>query len=598
MKKRVLFLGFRLDKESREHNIYTSINHNNALYQYYYLVKTNDELSQKYDFYLRLLTPAFMLPHAVHVESALDSAILLNLRPHIAVFSLYSWNIEQYDTLSRMIKSFNPETIIVAGGPEIYERPDFVKQYPNFDVIVEGDGELIFPKILHALYNNDYEQLEKINNISFKTPQGFKHNQTIPENTRYIQIPNWYKLEMSNDPALFKGTFAYLSTRGCRFACSYCLWAKQPFRSKPTNTVLEELSTLAKNKYIDTIHFFDYDFMQLYHTNPQLYQEIKKIIQSQHRKINVDFFTATRYLNDPDLPKIIKDINVRRVYIGVQSLNPEVLRAVNRAWTIRHLKALENVPYEIRDKIIVELIYPLPGETPESFLNGIKTLIQSGLIKLQLFQLQMLRGTRLRQEAKRFGIKFFETPPYYAYETATFPHKYVSVFSYLLDFFNSLIVVTGDQYHNIQKILSRPGSIDNVINKLLTTDNPKKLIDNMLIMLVEKAKSREFQTVRDTEFTTIDQFIEFLKDRGITVIEVLPDFHTKRLNFKVHDTETGNKIELFLVSKTSKDSSYKMGRYLKYGYRGEGSKVIDRIWKYISTQETEVVKIMYKIFKT
>ena len=73
---------------------------------------------------------------------------LLAEQPDILCFSLYAWNITQCCELASWVKQVSPEIAMVAGGPEVFEREAFTGQFPVFDLVVEGDGELPLQEIL------------------------------------------------------------------------------------------------------------------------------------------------------------------------------------------------------------------------------------------------------------------------------------------------------------------------------------------------------------------------------------------------------------------------------------------------------------------
>ena len=54
-----------------------------------------------------------------------------------------------------------------------------------------------------------------------------------------------------------------------------------------------------------------------------------------------------------------------------------------------------------------EMIFPLPGETKESFMRGIENLISSGISSLTIYTLMLLNGTEFKntQYRKEFDIK-------------------------------------------------------------------------------------------------------------------------------------------------------------------------------------------------
>lgn len=113
---------------------------------------------------------------------------------------------------------------------------------------------------------------------------------------------------------------------------------------------------------------------------------------------NVEEFTIEVNPEDvtPDAVAAWREAGINRVSMGVQSLVDSELRAVRR----RHsaADALEAVGTLRRggiDNLSVDLIYGLPGQTPESFQYSLDTLMDRGVEHLSAYNLSYEPGTLL-----------------------------------------------------------------------------------------------------------------------------------------------------------------------------------------------------------
>jgi len=70
----------------------------------------------------------------------------------------------------------------------------------------------------------------------------------------------------------------------------------------------------------------------------------------------------------------------------------------------------------------VDLIAGLPLETPESFARSFNDAYRLGADRLQLGFLKVLKGSPLRDFAKRYGIVYRDDAPYEALQTGTMPY--------------------------------------------------------------------------------------------------------------------------------------------------------------------------------
>lgn len=87
--------------------------------------------------------------------------------------------------------------------------------------------------------------------------------------------------------------------------------------------------------------------------------------------------------------KIIKDFNGDRLTIGVQSLNDEVLRKMNRSHDSAIAKeSIENC-LKMGFKVNIEFIYGHPGETLDNWIDVIDEACNLGVDEIQLYRLKI-----------------------------------------------------------------------------------------------------------------------------------------------------------------------------------------------------------------
>ena len=90
------------------------------------------------------------------------------------------------------------------------------------------------------------------------------------------------------------------------------------------------------------------------------------------------------------------DCGVNRVSIGVQSLVDAELQAVGRRHNAgQAIEAIAKIQSHRIDNISGDLIYGLPGQTPDSFSYSLDTLLSTGIKHLSAYCLSYEEGTRL-----------------------------------------------------------------------------------------------------------------------------------------------------------------------------------------------------------
>jgi len=333
--------------------------------------------------------------------------------PRAVAFSLYGWSLEPSLRVARALRAVAPEILLVAGGPEVADREEVAPQWDAFDVLIEGDGEAPLAAVLRRLSAG--EDPGDAPGVSWRAGDGWRHN-PVRRGGPKPPIPDYY----TPNPRLLAGEAYYLSTRGCDHACKYCQWATQGLRYKPPEQVVAELEAILGSESVRSIVFFDYDLPSIYRDDPDTIRRILAVLQTRP-EVAVQFFTSPGNLGRLELPELAGALRISRIMVGIQSMSPAVLRAVNRGWAVSQLDDLDAAPQALRRHVVIELVYPLPEETPETFFCGLDRLVRMGYGRFQIFPLVVLRGTPLHREAATWGLRYMEDPPSYALETAAFP---------------------------------------------------------------------------------------------------------------------------------------------------------------------------------
>lgn len=410
MKKNVVFVPFVLDDFGA-----SGFFGHTALYFLKSYLKQFPSIEDAFSISIYPLSSLGSVPLSVMDRYLLKSlSEILSEKPSLVCFSVYAWSVQYANQVASFIHALSPDTRIMVGGPEVMAREEFAAEWPNFDILVEGDGEVPLKRILLKIAENDFN-LSGIPNVSFRGAEGFIHNEFRREFEDCSNLPNFYR----DYPEKLSGAAFYLSVRGCPNACKYCQWAKQGLRKKSAEQVLDELTTITENNKIDLVCFFDYDFLDIYGEDLDVARRILSVLVENGNPL-IQCFIHLKWISSELLIRFIEVANVDRIYVGLQTSNVESLRAINRAWSIEYLPEIDRVPDEIKKYINFELMYPLPGETLESFISMLEYLIHSGFSMFHIFPVVMLRGTRLRQQAEKYGLRYFSEPPYYCYQTPTF----------------------------------------------------------------------------------------------------------------------------------------------------------------------------------
>ena len=94
---------------------------------------------------------------------------LFRQKPDVILFSCYIWNVEMLKQLCPLLKKIMPDCIIGFGGPEVsYESEAFLRDNPAVDLVMRGEGELVFTELLNYFDYTRPSSLYYIKGMTFR----------------------------------------------------------------------------------------------------------------------------------------------------------------------------------------------------------------------------------------------------------------------------------------------------------------------------------------------------------------------------------------------------------------------------------------------
>jgi oxygen-independent coproporphyrinogen-3 oxidase len=126
--------------------------------------------------------------------------------------------------------------------------------------------------------------------------------------------------------------------------------------------------------------------------------QLRRFLEGFDRRVDLHASTQFSYDVDPitlideDGPErlaLMREFGVHRLTIGVQSLNPEVLRLMNRHHDVDEaLRAIE-ASKKAGFKVNIEFIFGYPGETVENWTDVIEAACKLDVDEIQLYRLKV-----------------------------------------------------------------------------------------------------------------------------------------------------------------------------------------------------------------
>lgn len=375
-----------------------------------------------------------------------NKSILENLKyidnPDVVLCSMYLWNENRTHKLVKAIKEKYPTCIVIVGGPQVPEDHNELQQWATkhsyYDYFVNREGENALENIFRKLLNKDYDS----NGFSFyENGKLVLQNKfgSIRNNKNIIPVPGPgssglldKEIELCNRLNIDKLHFVLETNRGCPYSCTFCISGlADKLRQFDIDRVNQEIEW-AKN-HITYLRFADENFGIL-PRDIDMARKCTDIIKQGHndssiKMKNVDLaYAKNNKENILEIAKIMDNHDIDRAGAGfsLQTLDDNTLNIVKRD-NIKTSQRLDWVNQEFVKKglqIYTEIIIGLPGETKESFLQGLQKVMLMDPSVIRMYKLIRLRNNEMtltdqEQSNDMKWVDFNFVPSKYDEETET-----------------------------------------------------------------------------------------------------------------------------------------------------------------------------------
>ena len=330
----------------------------------------------------------------------------------VYAFSCYVWNMGLVKRLLTSLLARRPRAHVILGGPQVMNHAHryLDPEHENL-VICNGEGEHTFTNFLTQLLA-EKPDLTAVNGLSF-----YRDGEliTTPKQERVKDlnaIPSPY-LDGHFDPT--KYVWAVLETnRGCPFKCTYCYWGaatNAKVNKYGEDRVFDEITWLSKNR---ALMFFiaDANFGML-PRDVEIARHIANCKRKYGYPMTIYFCTSK---NTPErvveITKLFDDAGVVATQpISLQTMSSDALDNVKRS----NIKTssytdLQRALNKMNLSSYLEMIWPLPGETLDSFKAGIGNLCNLGADVFIIYPLLLINNVEMGDHRDDYELKAIDDP--------------------------------------------------------------------------------------------------------------------------------------------------------------------------------------------
>lgn len=340
--------------------------------------------------------------------------------PDVVCVSCYIWNLSFVKELMADLIKIPPGADFWAGGPEVsYDAEKFLTENSEFKGVMVGEGEETFKELAGYYVEKNPQDLKDMTGICYRDGDQIIHN-----GWRQIMdlssIPFIYK-----DLSEFKNRIIYYeSSRGCPFSCSYCLSSiDKKLRFRDTETVKKELQFFIDNK-VPQVKFVDRTFNCKHDHAMAIW---KYINEHDNGVTNFHFEISADLLREEELQEMsTMRPGLIQLEIGVQSTNPDTIKAIHRTMDFEKLKGIVDRIHSFGNiHQHLDLIAGLPYEDYDSFRHSFNDVYALKPQQLQLGFLKVLKGSHMMEMCREYGIVYKTQEPYEVLSTKWLDYDHV-----------------------------------------------------------------------------------------------------------------------------------------------------------------------------
>lgn len=331
--------------------------------------------------------------------------VLHTFAPDVVGLSAMIFQVRETVKLAKILKQMQPDTPVVLGGylPTVLAE-EVLRDYPQIDYIIRGEGEPAFAEFLDALENA--LPLNAVQNLSFRENGQIVHNKSAClVELEHLQLPDRRNRVLTRGFHLFgKPADVMETSRGCTHTCNFCSINKmygRTFRTYSIKRVLEDIrdaASLGAEAMLitdDNITLDGKRCLELFSAVAESELSMEFCLQASVQGL----------LRTPGLAKTMVRAGAKWIFLGIENESDDSLSFIDKDNQLKSSDAY-GVIRELKAEgaiIIGGFILGLPDDTESSLWSNYNYAMRLGVDIPVFHLLTPYPGTRLREELLEQG---------------------------------------------------------------------------------------------------------------------------------------------------------------------------------------------------
>jgi radical SAM superfamily enzyme YgiQ (UPF0313 family) len=289
-------------------------------------------------------------------------------KPDVLGLGAFTCEIKPAAYVAQQVKALHPDVTTVIGGVHVTAIPDHtLREFPQFDIGVRGEGEVTFHELCDALRHR--RDLTDIPGLVLRNGDGVlmspPRDRIADQDT--IPFPAWDLLPRADE-------YILMTQRGCPFNCLFCMNPNgRTARPRTVENFMQELQMILDRYRPTNIRFGD----ELFSVNMDRCHELldAMIAAGVQKRMEWTAQTHVHFVDYPLLAKM-KQAGSFRIGMGIETGDTEVLKRTGKGSTPEMILKAGAAAKQAKLPIETYFILGHPNETIESMKRTIDLAVR------------------------------------------------------------------------------------------------------------------------------------------------------------------------------------------------------------------------------
>lgn len=258
---------------------------------------------------------------------------------------------------------------IMVGGVHVGIFPEETLLYnKEIDYAIVGEGEVVLPEFINALNNNS--DLKEVKGLVYRDDKGKVIFNGFPELLKNIDDAPFPARHLIDNSKFYnfiserKNYTVFNSSRGCPFGCIFCEVARTKWRGRSPKNIVDEFEQCYEQFNIREIDIFDSSFTINKERAIDICDEIKR--RNLHKYVIWNIRSRVDTI-DEEMLENLKDAGCYRIFYGIESGNPNILKILSKGADIERMKYIISYTKKIGISTFGYFLVGSPGENTDTY---------------------------------------------------------------------------------------------------------------------------------------------------------------------------------------------------------------------------------------